>query len=81
MVYAHLMLVTETHLPTQTAVIHVLPIGATHMDFLRSNAVVPVATYGCPPVSAKDPAPHPKCVAEVLRLHPGHEVSHLPYLD
>jgi hypothetical protein len=46
------MVVTTTHFASQTAVIHVLPVGATHEDFLRSNDVVPVATYAATPVSS-----------------------------
>lgn len=61
--------------PTRSAVIHVLPLGATHMDFLRSNDVVPIATYDVAPRSATDPAPHPQSIAAVEREHPGHELS------
>jgi hypothetical protein len=75
--YLLTMNVTTTRLQSQTAVIHVMPMGATHEDFLRSNAVVPVATYAATPISATDNTPDPKCVAEVQRLHPGHDLSYL----
>ena len=67
--------------PTRSAVIHVLPLGATHMDFLRSNDVVPIATYDVAPISATDPAtdpaPHPQSIAEAKRAHPGHDISYI----
>jgi predicted pyridoxine 5'-phosphate oxidase superfamily flavin-nucleotide-binding protein len=72
-----MMVITATHFASQTAVIHVLPMGATHEDFLRSNAVVPVATYAATPVSRTNNTPNPACVAEVQRLHPGHELSYV----
>ena len=49
---------TAERLSSQTTVIHVMPIGVPHDDFLRDNPVVPGGAYGATPFQPGAREPH-----------------------